>query len=155
MATLQINGATYRVARKMDAFRQLAVASKISPLIASGVGELAPLLIELRRDGLGNLAAMPLDRLGQIITPVSRELAKMSEEDRRLIIGSCLELVDRKEDGREGWARVWSSDANRSMFEEINSDLAVMLRVVALALQEVFSNFLPASLSASRGGAQG
>lgn len=154
MATLQINGATYRVARKMDVFKQMAVASKISPLLAAGLGELAPLLADMKREGIANLASMPLDKLGQIITPVSRELAKMSDEDRRMIIGSCLDLVDRKEDGKEGWARVWSADANRAMYEELNSDLTVMLRVVALALQEVFATFLPGSLSALRGGAK-
>jgi hypothetical protein len=153
MATLQIGGATYRVARKMDAFKQMSVASKIMPLLASGIGELAPLWAELKRGGIGGMASLPLDRLGQIITPVSREIAKMSDEDRRMIVSTCLDIVDRKDDGKEGWARVWSAEANRSMFEEINNDFSLMIRIVALALQETFASFLPASLSGLLGGA--
>ena len=153
MGLLSLKGATYKVSRKMDAFKQMAVVSKVSPLLASGLGELAPLVVDLKREGMSVMSEMSLDKLGQLITPVSRELAKMSDEDRRLIVGSCLDLVDRKEDGKEGWARIWSADANRSMFEEINSDLTVMLRIVFFVVVEVFGGFFPASLSASLGGA--
>lgn len=154
MGSLSLNGATYKVTRKMDAFKQMAVVSKVSPLLASGVGELAPLIVELRREGMSVMSEMSLDKLGQIITPVSRELAKMTDDDRRLIIGSCLDLVDRKDDGKEGWARIWSADANRSMFEEINSDMTMMLRIVFFVVVEVFGGFFPASLSASFAGAR-
>jgi hypothetical protein len=154
MATLQLNGASYRVTRKMDAFGQLEVGTKVMPLLASGIGELAPLIIALRNEGL-NLESMPMDRLGQIITPVSRELAKMTADDRRFIIGSCLTTVDRKEDGEgKGWAPVWNVEARRAMFEDVNSDFTVMMRIVAFVLQETFAAFLPASLSGLSGGAR-
>jgi hypothetical protein len=154
MATLQIGGATYRVVRKMHALQQMAVAFKLSPLLASGIGELAPILIELRREGVAGLGTFSLDKLGQIITPVSRELAKMSDDDRRMLTGALLSVVDRRDDGKEGWHPIWNAEINRSPYDEINNDFSLMLRIIVLALQETFSNFLPASLFGLLGGAK-
>lgn len=129
----------------------MAIISRISPLLASGFGELAPLLVDMRRNGIGNLAEISLAQLGAIATPVARELARMSDADRKFIIGVCLATVDRKRDGEHGWAKVWSSEAGISMFDDINNDFSVMLRIALGVFQETFSGFLPASLSNSNG----
>ena len=154
MATLSLNGKTYRVTRKMPLFRQLAVGTKLAPLLASGLAELAPMLAAARRDGLNNLGDFALDKLGAIITPVTRELAKMTDDDRRLIVEASLDLIDVRDDGKEGWARIWNAETKTPMFDEINGDLGLTLRLVALALQETFASFLPASLYDMFAGAQ-
>jgi hypothetical protein len=131
----------------MDAFTQMAIFSKVSPLLASGFGEMIPIIVSLRKEGLRNLADMPLEKLSSIITPVSRELAKMTNEDRTFIVGTCLELCDRKRDSEQSFARVWNASASRAMFDDINNDLSLMLRIVIGVLQLTFSSFFPESLS--------
>lgn len=141
-------------ARRMDAFTQMDVISRLSPLMASGFGEIVPLLHELRKEGLTNFADLPMDRLGSIAAPVARELAKMPDEDRHFVVKSCLDLCDRKRDGDERWAKVWSPQAGRAMFDDINNDISVMMRIVVGVLQGTFESFLPASLSGLIGGAK-
>jgi hypothetical protein len=147
----RVNDCTYRQTARIDAFTQMAIISKISPLLASGFGELAPLLAQMRSEGVGNLATVSLDKLGQIVTPVARELAKMSDSDRKFIIGSLLSSVSRKRDGEVGWSKVWSVEADRSMHDDINNDLTVMLRIALGVFQETFAGFMPAGLSSSTG----
>jgi len=144
---------TYK-ARRMDAFTQMSVISRLSPLLASGFGEIIPLMHKLREEGIANIADMPLDRLGAIATPVARELAKMSDDDRKFIISACLDLCDRKPDGDERWAKVWNPQAGRAMFDDINNDVSILLRIVLGVLQGTCESFLPASLSGSLGGAK-
>jgi hypothetical protein len=149
MGSFSLNGSTYRTTEKgkLNGFVQLAIFTKLMPLLAAGAGELAPLITELRAKGFSGMASMPLEHLGQIITPVAREFAKMTEEDRRFIVGSCLAAVERKQDGKEGWHTVWNKEAQRAMFDDINDDLSVMLRITLFVLSETFAPFLPASLS--------
>lgn len=148
MADLQLNGSTYRVTRKMSALRQFDVAAKVSPLLASGVGEFVPLFMQLRREGFENISDIPMDRFGQIITPIARELSRMTNDDRRFLVSSCLDVVDRKEEGKEGWARVWNAEANVAMFQDIETDLSVLIRLVLFSLQETMGAFFPARLFA-------
>jgi hypothetical protein len=135
----------------MDAFTQMALVSKISPLLASGFGEAIPIVVSLRKEGMKNLADMPLEKLAAILTPVSRELAKMTNDDRLYIIGTCLNLCDRKHDGEQSFTKVWNDTAGRAMFDDINNDLSLMLRIVIGVLQVTFSSFFPESLSGSFG----
>jgi hypothetical protein len=148
MADLQIGTATYRVTRKMSALRQFDVAAKIGPLLASGIGEFVPLFMQLRREGFKSVTDIPLDRFGQIITPVARELSRMTNEDRRFLVSACLDVVDRKEDGKDGWGRVWNAEANVAMFQDVESDLSVLIRLVLFSLQETLGAFFPGRLFA-------
>jgi hypothetical protein len=147
----RVGDCVYRQTSRINAFDQIEIIAKISPLLASGFGELAPLLVQMRQQGVGNLAETSLEQLGHIATPVARELAKMSAGDRRFIIGTCLATVERKRDGEIGWAKVWSADAGRSMFDDINNDFTVMLRIALGVFQETFGGFLPAGLSSLTG----
>ena len=149
-----IGDCTYRQTSKINGKTQMKILAKISPLLASGFGELAPLLVSLKRDGVRNIAEVSLMQLGQIATPVARELAKMPDEDRDYIINACLSTVSRKRDGEIGWAAIWSSDANRAMFNDINNDFSLMLRIALGVFQETFGPFLPASLSNLTGAKQ-
>lgn len=146
MAELYINGATYRVARRMDALKQSNVLFKIMPLLASGVSEFIPLVIELRNEGFNGIEDLPMDRLGKLLVPVARELAKISGEDQKFVYGACLEHVIRKDDNRDGWAPVWNSEAHRAMFDDINTDLFTLIRIVMFVIQETFTSFFSVSL---------
>lgn len=151
----RIGDCVYRQTSKINAKTQLKIISKISPLLASGFGELAPLLVQLKREGVASLAEMSLSHLGQIATPVARELANMPDEDRDFIIGACIATVERKRDGEIGWAKVWSADAGRAMFDDVNDDFTVMLRITLGVFQETFSSFLPTGLSGLIGANRG
>lgn len=149
---IHLGSATYRMSGKMNIFVQFAVVSKISPLLASGIGEIAPLIVQLKREGL-SMDELPMERLGQIITPVSKQLASMTEEDRRLIIGSCLGILTREDDIRKGWQPVWNKEAGISNFEDLNNELVLVLKLVLFVIQNTFSGFFPESLSISSQGA--
>jgi hypothetical protein len=72
----------------------------------------------------------------------------MSSADRKYILGTCLATVERKRDGEVGWAKIWNADAGRAMYDDINYDFLLMLRIALGVFQETFARFLPASLSA-------
>ena len=149
---IRIGDSSYRIARRMNAYVQFDILSRISPLLASGFGEIVPLFMELKRLGITNIAEMDVSRLAAIATPISRELSKMTDADRRFIIGTCLACVDRKKDNEQGWARVWNDAAGVSMFDDINNDAFMVIRIALGVLQETFKGFFPASLSALTGG---
>lgn len=146
---------TYRQTSKINAKQQMKIIRKISPLLATGFGELAPLLVQLKKDGIGNLAELSLTKLGQIATPVARALAELPDEDSDFIISACLSVVERRKDGEIGWFRVWSPEAGQSMFADINDDFSIMLRVALGVFQETFTGFLPAGLSSLIGASPG
>ena len=146
MFDFRVGSSTYRVGRPMDAFTQLAVIARVSPLFASGFGEIIPLVISLRQQGINNIADAPLEKLSSVATPVARELAKMPDADRQFVLSSCLDLCERQEDGKQVWSKVWSSSAGRSMHQDINDDLGLMLRITLGVFQGTFSSFFPESL---------
>lgn len=150
MSEFRVGDFTYSV-RRMDAFTQMAVVSKISPLLASGFGEAIPLVVRLRREGLNNIANMPLEELARIGTPIARELSKMTNDDRLYIVGTCLGVCDRRRNGEQSFSPVWNQTAQRSMFDDINNDMSLMIRVVLGVLQVTFSSFFPESLFGSSG----
>jgi hypothetical protein len=137
----------------MDAFTQFDVIAKVSPLLASGFSEIVPFFIELRKEGIGSIADVPMQRAAQLFGPVSRELAKMPPEDRRYIMGACLGICERKQDGQQGFAPIWSDQAGRAIFDDINNNISVMLRIAVAVIQGTFADFFPASLSGLLGGA--
>ena len=154
MGEITIGGVTYKRVRDMDVARQFDVAARILPLIASGFGELVPLFAQLKREGL-SLKENMVDRISQIIVPASRELQKMTNEDRRFLMNSCLSLVDRKNPDRDNWEPIWNNEANVSMFNDINHDLSLVLKLMLYVLQETFQAFFPESLLALIGVARG
>jgi len=140
-----IDGVAYK-ARNMDVFTQMKVLSKLSPLLASGFGEIIPLIKEARTRGVASLFSLPLEETVKHLAPVAEHLAKMSDEDRLIIVGSSLALVE-KEVKPDVWAGVWNAQAGHAMFREIDENLTLMLRLVFAVLQGTFSRFFPASPS--------
>ena len=145
---MHIGDSTYRVARKMNGMVQWDIFAKISPLLASGFGELLPLFVEMKSQGMHSLAEVDIAKLAAIATPVAREFSRTSDADRRYVFSTCLACVDRKKDNEQAWAKVWNTDANVSMFSDINNDAILMGRITLGVLQGTFQSFFPASLSA-------
>lgn len=146
----EIDGRAYK-ARRLDAFAQMALLSKVSPLIAAGFGEVVAFIVAMRKEGIASLADAPLERAAGLIAPVARELAKLSEDDQRGIIAACLASVERKADG-QGWAKIWNDAANRAASDDIQNDLFLILKITFQVFQGNFARFFPASLSTFLGG---
>ena len=104
MNETHIGAATYRVVRKMHVLRQSLLLTKMAPLFASGVGEVIPIYQAIKTGGPAALDISMTEVLGRVLIPVSRELSKTSLDDQRLVIAACLTLIDRKADGKDGWA---------------------------------------------------
>lgn len=137
---------TYHQMTKIDALTQWDMIAIVSPLLATGVGKLVPILAQMRQQGITNIAEASMDQLSEVATPVARELARMSRADRHFLISTCLMTLERKKDGEAGWAKVWSVEAGRSMFDDINNDFSIMIRVALGVFQGTFQSFLPSGL---------
>ena len=141
---------TYR-AKSMDAFTQMSVTAKISPLIASGFAELLPFAVKLRKDGIKNIADLPLKEAAAMLGPVAREMVKMPDEDRRYVISACLSLCERNKDGAQGWEPIWNHAAVISNQSDIQSDMILMLRITIGVIHGTLSNFSLGDLLTSFG----
>lgn len=155
MAQIEIDGATYRLVRPINALVQFDLAAKLSPLLAGGLGEFVALWIKLNTQGIRSIGDLPAGRLGEIITPVAREMARMTNEDRRYVVNICLATLDRRADGQQGWAPIWDPDSGRAMFKDVENDLSLLVRLLLFVLQESLGNFSLARLFVRSGGAAG
>lgn len=144
----EIDGQKFN-ARPLAADTQFTLLRKASPLLASGIGELLPLYLKLRQDGLANMADMPLDRLAGLLVPISKNLASLPEDDFRFIMRSCLAQVEWQRDGT--WAQIWNAQAAMAMFDEINDDAMLQLRIVITVFNWSLTPFFRAGLSALPG----
>ncbi len=141
MTDFTIDGIAYK-AGKINAFEQLAILSKLSPLLTSGLPELLGLLREVKARGVG-VMDLPVEENIIRLAPLARELSKLSEADRRQIIEPCLAVVEKDIGGK--FALVWNREAGMAVFPEFRDDAILMLRVVLAVLQGTFGRFFPAS----------
>jgi hypothetical protein len=116
------------------------------------VSEIIPFIQEMREKGLA-LDAVKTDAAVKALDPVAKAMASMPDNHRRYIVSSCLALCSRKADKAEGWAPIWNADVHRALFDDINNDVSVMLKIVLGVLKATFSRFFPESLSGFLGGA--
>ncbi|MFG1260028.1 hypothetical protein V5F79_22130 [Xanthobacter flavus] len=146
----EINGIQYR-ARKLSAMDQLFVARQLTPLIGSFV----PLLQMAAREAAvgGNVAGAILSLDVAQVMPLAQAIADLPEKNTNDLIARCLSSVQRGTTSPAGttWASVWSTSANRPMFEDL--DLMTMLTLVAHVVRKDLGNFIPALFSGSTGGA--
>ena len=128
MAEFEINGVKYR-SSQMDAMRQFNVVRRLAPILDS-VKNMLDMKLE---DGLGIIA---------------QAISNMSDADTEYVIGSCMAVVVREQQGGTGWAKIWSPDAKAPMFTDI--DMAVMLRIVFAVIGEAIVPFFGALPSTSQ-----
>lgn len=144
MSEFRVGDFEYR-ARSMDAFSQLDVMAKLSPLLAAGASELIPFFLDMSKNGLTTADSSALTGILAALDPAAKALANMSGDDRRFIIGTCLSLCERQTSN--GWTKIWNIDAGRAMFDDINNDVSVMLKITTCVLQGTFQRFFPEALS--------
>jgi hypothetical protein len=151
----RIGNCVYRQTSKINAKDQLKIIKKISPLLASGFGEILPLIAALKKTGVGNAAELTMLQIGEMSKPVARELAAMPDADSDYIIAACLNTLVRRKDGEDAWVKIWVPEAGRAAFDDINDDFTVMVRIALGVFAGTFQSFLPAGLSRLIAGNQG
>jgi hypothetical protein len=137
----RIDNFTYRTSRPMDAMVQMDVLSKFAPVLTSGVTELVPFFLRAKAEGLGSIENASMDIALTALNPVAKALSAMTKADRMEIIEACLDLCDRKEAGKEGWSKIWNVDVHRAMYDDINNDSILMVRIVWKVIEGTFQRF--------------
>ena len=142
-----INGISYRIGR-LNAKQQFNVLRRLGPVFAAAKPAAQLWLSQADDEG-----AKPLDRAALVdnifdaVGPLASALGSLTDETSDYVIGTCLGVVTMNRQGS-----VWAPVANRSgqlMFDDM--DLATMLRLVMLVLQENLSNFFLTANGSSPG----
>lgn len=128
MAEFEIKGVKYR-SGVMDLTIQFHVVRRLGPLLDSF------------RDMLDS-------KFDDGILAIASSLAKMSDADTEYVINACMSVVQREQSGGTGWAKVWSTQAKRAMFDDI--DMPAMLQIIFAVLGGAIVPFLGALPSNSK-----
>ncbi|GAC1042256.1 phage tail assembly chaperone [Rhizobium sp. No.120] len=129
MAEFPIKGFKYR-SGTMDAMTQFHVVRRLGPV-------------------LGSLRGMLDNKLEDGLALIADAISKMSDADTEYVINACMAVVQREQAGGTGWAPIWSTQAKRPMFDDI--DMAVMIQIVIAVIGAAivpFSAALPSSFKA-------
>ena len=113
----QVGTHTY-LAQKMNAKQQFHVARRVLPLLASA----------------GNGESV-MDKL----RGAAEALSEISDKDADYVIDHCLAVVKRKMAEGRGWAPIWSTGADKLMFEDIS--MMEMLQITGEVLAFNLGNF--------------
>ena len=142
----RVDGFIYK-AKRMDPFVQLALLAKISPLMAAGFVEVVTLIFKVKRDGFKSIVDAPKEDILKVIGPVAEQLSKMPDADRRYVIESCMDVCDRCKEGEDQFVKIWNQSAQRSMFQDIDEDISVILKITLGVIDGTFARFFPEGLS--------
>lgn len=136
MLEVELSGKTYRIG-KLTAFQQFHVGRKVSPIIPL----LVPIYTQVRK-GKGSILD-DLDTLAALLGPFTQGIADLSDETSEYVIGTCLSVVQRKQD--HGFAAVWNVSHKVCMFDDI--DIGVMLPLVVQVITENLGSFIQGLLT--------
>lgn len=148
MATYTIGGHEYQ-SENMDAVTQWNVARRISPLVA----ELAPIFaMQLRVEDFILALSTDTSWTTDFLRRVSKELAKMSDEDTKYILAHTLSRamrLERNPNTGEVVSRVplWNPSANALQYSDVK--MPHMVQLVWYVLRENLGDFFNEFLSSS------
>ena len=126
---VEVGGSKYSIG-KLSAMQQFHVSRRIAPIIPS----LVPVFSRLKD---GDKSAMDdLEWLASSLQPLADGLAALSDADAEYLVGTCLSVVQRRQD--HGWASVTGQSGTALMFQDI--DMGVMLK---LAVDVIVDNLRP------------
>ena len=151
----EIDGVAYQ-ARRMDIFTQMAIALKLSPLLAGGLAHALHMAQRVLRPDEVDLppqarAALALSRILDLpkvdlldqIVPLAGELAKVPEADQRFVIMNTLAVVQKNAGTRDRpqWTSIWPAGMHEAAFPEFRTDFFLTLRVVGTVLAATLGPF--------------
>jgi hypothetical protein len=139
MEPFEVAGQRYKAA-KMDAITQFHVARRFAPALSSIKDIRAAATAAAGEDKLLAVEAM---------APLLDAVAKMPDDHVDYVLAACLGVCQREQRNGTGWSAVWSQEAKRPMFEDI--DMVAMLQIVAKVIWGQLSGFFPDLPSALSG----
>lgn len=129
----QVSAKKFR-SNKMNAIDQLHVMRKLAPVFTA-VGSISSLASLAKSEGA--------------LSAIASAVSKVPDEDFNSIIGRCLAVVSVEVAAGVGFAPVWSVQAKRLMFDDI--DWVAVIQIVANVIQDNLGNFSTALPSGSNG----
>lgn len=117
----EVGAYTYRAGR-LDTFKQLHLARRVAPLVAVA----RPIF--MRMGSGGSILDLSMDELNPLIEAFSH----MSDADTEYVIGTALSVVERKQADGVGYTKVWNTNANALMFQDITMAEIVMICVTVM-----------------------
>ena len=138
---ITIDGTRYRTG-KLDAFMQLHVARRVTPLIMA-----------IGKTGAQMLNASEDDFTFGAVASVAQALRDMPQQDVNFVLAACLSVCEREEQGGK-WQRViaplpagWEfSDHVRPQLVYQDIEMPAMMRLTTTTIQENLGRFMPGLL---------
>ena len=145
-----IAGVTY-LASKLDAFSQLHVSRKISPVLPKLMRALFSIFQKTQGGALGRedesgetkIDTAEITDLAAALEPVAAVLASMPDQDAEYVYSACLSVVSRKHG--DTWSPVWNRQHSTCMYDDI--DLGVMTQLVARVTLDSLGGFISGLLA--------
>ena len=129
MINFEISGVEYR-ADKLATLKQFHISRKIAPLLPA----LAPVFLRLHGQGC---LTDDLSSTVEIMAPFAEGIAGMPDDTVEYIIGACLAVIQRNQQGV--WSPVWDAQA-KACAEDI--DMGVMMRLIVRVIQDSLGPFI-------------
>lgn len=137
MSEIEHGGNTYRIG-KLNAFQQLHVSRRLAQILPT----MLPLLAAIKHsDVIAQAMSGNPSGLSEIAGPATRALAEMSDADVEYIIGTCMNVVARKDgkswaplmrDGVQMFDDVGMGDLLTLTVNVVNASLADFMRGLAM-----------------------
>ncbi len=156
MIEFEIGGVAYQ-ARRLDLLTQLAIVTKLGPLMASGLAQILQLFDSVTEElgtvpsesramlAIAHILAPPKGKLIERLAPLMGELAKMPQDDQQFILAHTLSVVQRNAGSASTprWETIWPLGLPTPALAEFRSDLMLTLRVVGTVLGMTLGPFIP------------
>lgn len=137
MTETTLNGQTYQLG-KLDAMKQLHITRRIAPLLTQLTALAKSVQVPEGGSSMSSLLAMDLTGL----QPLAQALASLPDADVDYIVGTCMNVVNRRMENGTGWAKVMAPN-NVMMYADI--DMSVMMQLVIQVIWSNLQGFIPAT----------
>lgn len=133
----------YRIT-PMDARTAQHVARRVQPILVALIPAITAALPKGGDVTPGALLNLDMNAILPGITAASDLLANMSDEAYDYIRSKCLARVQREKEGGTGWASIWSVQAERVMFEDIEGfeEQGIIVKVLIAEVGPFFVGLL-------------
>jgi len=124
-------------AGKLDAFKQLHIARRLTPCIGPLVqlAAIDPEKFKVEKDAAGTVTKIDGD-FNQVVGPLANAITALSDEDVEYVLNACLEVTERKQSGGK-WAPLRVNDV--TMFDGLT--LPAMLQIAYHVILENIADF--------------
>lgn len=144
-----VGGRRYR-AEPMDAISQQHLARRVQPLLVAALPAIMAALPGGKVEP-GALLNLNMKAVMPAVSSAADLLAQMPDEAFDYLQSKCLARVKREKPGDTGWVAIWSAQAGRMLFDDIEGHdvQTIVMTVLAAELGPFFrglvSNFVEAS----------